>query len=47
VVKLTASAHCIGHCAWTEAGDPETVDMLAEKHTKTGHPTATVMRPAP
>jgi hypothetical protein len=44
--KLTARARCL-RCDWAEAGDPGTVDKLAEKHTKTGHPTATVTEPTP
>lgn len=46
--QLTASAHCLGPgCTWDTAGDPETADKAAEKHTKgrLGHPTGTVVVP--
>lgn len=40
---LTATAHCIGRCGWTAGpGDPAAVDRDADKHTRGGHPTATV-----
>lgn len=43
MTRLTASARCHA-CAWTTEGDPAAVDKAAEKHTKAGHPTATVMK---
>ena len=46
-MTLTAAAHCI-RCDWTAAAsDLGTADRAAEAHTRTtGHPTATVARPA-
>ena len=38
--QLTAAARC--PCEWTAAGDPDATDRAAEKHTRKGHPTATV-----
>lgn len=46
MIAVAASAHCIGCCGWTADGDPAAVDKQAEKHTRTGHPTATVATPA-
>jgi hypothetical protein len=43
--ELTALARCL-RCGWSEAGDPDPVDKLAERHTDVDHPTATVMEPA-
>jgi hypothetical protein len=41
--RLEASAHCIGSCGWTAGPGPAgDVDRAAEKHVRTGHPTATV-----
>lgn len=44
-VTLAATARCL-NCAWTATGDPATVDKQAQKHARTGHATATEMRPA-
>jgi hypothetical protein len=42
----TATAHCL-RCEWTAGpGDPGAVDRAAERHTRTGHPTATIAEPA-
>lgn len=44
-VTLTAAARCLARdCGWTAAGDPETTDKAAERHTTRApkHPTATV-----
>jgi hypothetical protein len=46
MIKLTASASCL-RCDWTAGpGEWAEVDRAAEKHTRTGHPTATSARPA-
>ncbi len=43
---VTASAHCL-RCDWTAGpGTMAEVDKAAERHTKSGHPTATAARPA-
>lgn len=42
MIAVTVTAHCIGRCDWTATGDWPAVDRAAEKHTKAGHPTATV-----
>ncbi len=47
MIRLTATAHCIGRCDWSASGDLASVDRAAEKHTgTTRHPTATLARPA-
>jgi hypothetical protein len=38
-VTLVSTARCLA-CPWTAEGDWETVDRLAEKHVRPGHPTA-------
>jgi hypothetical protein len=46
MTTLTATAHCHG-CDWTTG--PATMaaaDKAAEKHTRPGHPTATMATPA-
>lgn len=42
---MTATAHCQG-CDWTTSGQLADVDRAAEKHTRKGHPTATIATPA-
>jgi hypothetical protein len=41
VADLTTTARCL-RCPWTAAGDWAAADRAAEKHTRAGHPTATV-----
>lgn len=46
-VTVACTAHCIGRCDWTAAGDWPDVDRAAERHTRSaGHPTGTEARPA-
>jgi hypothetical protein len=45
MIALTATAHCL-RCDWSAAGSMAEVDKQAERHTKTGHPTATLAAPA-
>ena len=44
-MTLAAAARCHG-CDWTASGTPDGVDKAAERHTRAGHQTATMMRPA-
>ena len=44
-LHLTTRARCL-RCPWTQAGDWAGTDRAAEKHTRAGHPTATVTEPA-
>lgn len=44
---MTATARCIGRCEWTAGPGPwPDIDRAADKHTRTGHPTATTATPA-
>ena len=46
MIAVTATAHCLG-CDWTAGpGSQADIDRQAERHTKAGHPTATVGAPA-
>lgn len=45
MIAVTATACCLG-CEWTAGpGGPAAVDRQAERHTKAGHPTATMATP--
>jgi hypothetical protein len=45
VHDVTAAAHCL-RCDWTTTGTWVDVDAAAVKHTRKGHPTATITTPA-
>jgi hypothetical protein len=42
---MTATAHC-HRCNWTTTGTWTHTDHAADKHTRPGHPTATIATPA-
>jgi hypothetical protein len=45
VITLTATANCL-RCPWSAGpGNQATVDKQAERHTRVGHPTATLATP--
>jgi hypothetical protein len=46
VISVVVTAHCIGGCGWTAGpGDWTALDRAAEKHTRAGHPTGTIVKP--
>ena len=45
MIRLAVTARCPG-CGWTAGPGSWDVDRQAEKHTKGGHPTATLATPA-
>lgn len=46
LITMTAAAHCTGRCGWTAGPGPASdIDRAADKHTRDGHPTATIVTP--